>query len=78
MIGRNNSECFGRDEQFLGSLCLISVVCSVHRPGPSEAAYLKLSPSEAEFGSKSSELSRVEFAFRVGQKLPPSPPLSDF
>ena len=41
--------------------------------GPSEAAYLKLSPSEAEFGSKSSELSRVEFAFRVGQKLPPPP-----
>ena len=47
------------------------------KAGPSEAAYLKLSPSEAEFGSKSSELSRVEFAFRVGQKLPP-PPLSDF
>jgi hypothetical protein len=43
-------------------------------PGPSEAAYLKLSPSEAEFGSKSSELSRVEFAFRAGQKLPPLPP----
>ena len=40
--------------------------------GPGESAYLKLSPSEAEFGSKSSELSRVEFAFRVGQKLHPN------
>ena len=29
----------------------------VDEAGPSEEAYLKLSPSEAEFGSKSSELS---------------------
>ena len=46
-------------------------------PGPSEAAYLKLSTSEAEFGSKSSELSQVEIALRVGQKLP-NPPLPSF
>ena len=45
------------------------------KPGPSEAAYLKLSPSEAEFGFKSPELSRVEFAFRVRQKLPSATPL---
>ena len=48
-----------------------SQLITLQETGPSEAAYLKLSPSEAEFGSKSSELSRVEFAFRVGQKLPP-------
>ena len=52
-----------------GLIILILQACT-YFSGPSEAAYLKLSPSEAEFGSKSSELSRVEFAFRVGQKLP--------
>ena len=48
--------------------------CVGQMAGPIEATFLKSSSSEAEFWVKSSELSRVEFAFRVVYKLLTSQP----